>query len=252
MANLSGISRESLIGKILRAPLRLIPRSTAMPILQGPLQGKRWVVGSGNHGCWLGSYEYDKQKLFQETVRSGDVIYDIGANAGFYTLLAAVLTGPNGRVYSFEPLPENIRNIREHLKLNRVENCTLHEAAVSSRDGEALFDPSSDRCTSHLSASGSIRVRTVMLDTLLARQEIRPPNLMKIDIEGGEYDCLQGCAAVIKQSRPVIFLATHGQEVHDACLGLLRDWKYKVESMDNRAVQWSDELIAQPEDGPEQ
>jgi hypothetical protein len=75
---------------------------------------------------------------------------------------------------------------------------------------------------------------------------------MKIDIEGAEYDCLQGCAGIIKQHRPVIFLATHGLEVHDACLKLLREWKYAVESMDNRPVQFSDELIAQPEDRTEQ
>ena len=251
MANLSGISRESLFGKLLRVPLRLIPRSLAMPILQGPLQGKKWIVGSGNHGCWLGSYEYDKQRLFQRTVRPGDVVYDIGANAGFYSLLASVLVGAEGHVYSFEPLPENIRNIRKHLKINRVQNCTLNEVAVSSCDGEALFDPSADRCTSHLSTTGSIKVRTVTLNTLLARKEIRPPDLMKIDIEGAEYDCLQGCDAIIQAFRPLIFLATHGQAIHDACLKLLTDWNYRVESMDARPVQSSDELIAQPGSRPE-
>src|SRR5580765_1322501 len=104
LANLSGISRETLIGKLLRAPLRLLPRTAAVPILQGPLRGKKWIVGSGTHGCWLGSYEYDKQKLFQKTVRSGDVVYDVGANAGFYSLLASLLVGEKGHVYSFEPL----------------------------------------------------------------------------------------------------------------------------------------------------
>src|SRR5579862_7724955 len=109
LANLSGISRKSWLGKLLRAPLRLIPRSAVLPILQGPLRGKKWVVGSGNHGCWLGSYEHDKQSLFQKTVRTGDIVYDVGANAGFYSLLASVLVGEKGQVYAFEPLPANLR-----------------------------------------------------------------------------------------------------------------------------------------------
>lgn len=74
MANLSGISNKTLIGKLLRAPLRLIPRSAVFPILQGPLRGKRWTVGSGSHGCWLGSYEYSKQTLLRQELRAGQVV----------------------------------------------------------------------------------------------------------------------------------------------------------------------------------
>jgi hypothetical protein len=68
LANFSGISNETLLGKCLRAPLRLIPRSTAIPIVQGPLRGKKWIVGSSNHGCWLGSFEHDKQRQFQKAI----------------------------------------------------------------------------------------------------------------------------------------------------------------------------------------
>jgi FkbM family methyltransferase len=222
-----------------------------VPILQGPLRGKKWIVGSANHGCWLGSYEHDKQRQFQKAIRTEDVVYDVGANAGFYSLLASVLIGGKGHVYAFEPLPGNARDLRKHLEINRVKNCTVIEAAVSSSDGEASFDPSSDPSEAHLSTAGSIRVRTVALDTLESRNEIRPPDFMKIDIEGAEYDCLLGCARTIRAHRPVIFLATHGQEIHDACLQLLAEWEYAVASLDERPAGQSDELVANPGHGPE-
>src|ERR1035438_590714 len=91
LINFSGISGRTFIGKALRFPLSLIPCGTQMPILQGPLYGKRWIVGSSNHGCWLGSYEYPKQKAISAAIKRGDVVYDLGANVGFYSLLASVL-----------------------------------------------------------------------------------------------------------------------------------------------------------------
>lgn len=246
MANLSGISNQTLVGKWLRAPLRLIPRSAILPIFQGPLRGKKWIVGAGNHGCWLGSYEHDKQRQIQKAIKAADVVYDVGANAGFYSLLASVLVGEKGHVYAFEPLPGNVRNLRKHMEINRVGNCTVIEAAVSSSDGEASFDPSADRHTAHLSTTGSTLVRTVALDTLASRNEIRPPDFLKIDIEGAEYDCLLGCTRTIQANRPIIFLATHGQEIHDLCLKLLAEWKYEVVSLDERPAEDSDEFIARP------
>jgi FkbM family methyltransferase len=242
--NLSAISNGTLIGRWLRVPLRLIPRTAVVPIVQGPLRGKKWIVGSGTHGCWLGSYEHRKQQQFVRAIKPGDVVYDVGANAGFYSLLAGVLVGERGHIYSFEPLQDNVRNLRKHLEMNRVTNCTVMEMAASSADGEALFDPSSDRSMAHLSTSGSIRVRTSALDTLVSRKEIRPPDFMKIDIEGAEYDCLRGCAHTIQTFRPILFLATHGQDVHDACFRQLIEWEYEVGSLDARPVESTDELIA--------
>ena len=110
MANLSGIPRETLVGKLLRAPLRLIPRSMVVPILQGALRGKKWTVGSSTHGCWLGSFEYEKQKALQCAIKTGQVVYDIGANVGFYSLFASVLVGEAGHVYSFEPFRKTCAN----------------------------------------------------------------------------------------------------------------------------------------------
>jgi FkbM family methyltransferase len=246
MANLSGISKQTLIGKLLRAPLRLIPRTAVLPILQGPLRGKKWTAGSGSHGCWLGSYEYHKQRAMQQEVKIGDVVYDIGANVGFYSLLASVIVGDTGHVYSFEPSPENLRELRRHLEMNHIKNCTVVGAAVSFDDGEAIFDPSGDRCMGHLAAHGSLRVRTLTLDGLVSRKEIRPPNLMKIDIEGAELECLRGASNVIQESRPIIFLATHGPQIHLACTELLAKWNYRLTSLDGKPVESADELIARP------
>jgi FkbM family methyltransferase len=244
--NLSALLNGTLIGRLLRAPLRLIPPTAVVSIVHGPLRGKKWIVGSGNHGCWLGTFEHRKQRQVVRALERGDVVYDIGANAGFYSLLASVLVGEKGHVYSFEPLQDNVRNLRKHMEMNRVTNCTVIEVAASSVDGEALFDPSSDRYTAHLSANGNIRVRTAALDTLVSREEIRPPHLMKIDIEGAEYDCLRGCAHTIRTFRPIVFLATHGQDIHDACLRQLIEWEYEVGSLDARPVESTDELIARP------
>jgi FkbM family methyltransferase len=246
MANLSGISNETLIGKFLRAPLRLIPPSTVVPILQGTLRGKKWIVGSSTHGCWLGSFEYTKQKALQREMKAGQVVYDIGANVGFYSLLATVIVGETGHVYSFEPFPENVRDLRKHLEMNRIRNCTVIDAAVSSAGGEAIFEPSDDRSMGRLAATGSLRVRTLTLDGLVLRKEIRPPDLMKMDVEGAEYECLQGASRVIQESRPVIFVATHGREVHIACTELLAKWNYRLTSLDGRPVESADELIAYP------
>lgn len=246
MPNLSGISSGSLIGKLLRAPLRLIPQNTVVPILQGALRGKKWIVGSATHGCWLGSYEYQKQKALQQELKAGEVVYDIGANVGFYSLLASVMVGQSGHVYSFEPFPENVRRLRRHLEMNHIENCTVVDAAVSSTNGDANFDPSHDRCMGRLATAGSFKVRTVTLDELTLRKLIRPPNLMKIDIEGAELDCLHGAANVIQASHPIVFLATHGPEIHAACAELLVRWKYQITSLNGKSAASSDELIARP------
>ena len=98
--NFSAIPFKTLYGKILRLPLRLIPKNMKLPILQGKLRGEKWIVGSSNHGCWLGSYEYKQRILFEKTIIRGSVIFDIGAHVGFYTLLASKLVGPKGKVFA--------------------------------------------------------------------------------------------------------------------------------------------------------
>lgn len=244
--NFSAIPGSTFIGKALRLPLRLIPARMHVPILQGPLRGKKWIVGSTNHGCWLGSYEYAKQKAFADVVRRGDVVYDLGANVGFYSLLASVLTGPEGRVFSFEPAPENLKFLRKHLELNKVTNCRVLDAAVSASDGTANFDPGPNLSMGRLTKESrtGVSVRTVALDSLVADGELPPPNVVKCDIEGAEYDALTGAAAILARHTPTIFLATHGTEVHERCCRLLLDLGYHLASLDGLPLSETSEILA--------
>jgi FkbM family methyltransferase len=242
----SAISYMSFVGKIVRLPLALIPPGASMPILQGPLRGKKWVVGSATHGCWLGSYEYPKQKLFSEHIKAGFTIYDLGANVGFYSLLASVLVGPTGSVNSFEPLERNLRFLKKHLEMNEVSNCTVWEAAVGRSEGAATFalgeNPSSGRLTD--GSHGSTTVRVVTLDGLVASGKLAPPDLIKCDIEGAEYNALLGASEVLAKYGPTIFLATHGPEVKQQCLTFLKSLNYQLKSADECSLEETDEVVA--------
>lgn len=242
--NFSAISYRSVVGKLLRIPLRLIPERTVLPILQGALRGKKWVSGSSDHGCWLGSYEYEKQTLFTKSILPGDVVFDIGAHAGFYTLLASSLVGHGGRVIAFEPLPSNLEHLGAHLRLNNVDNVQVIEAAVSDTDGQFSFKLGDGTTTGSLSPGGELKVRTVSLDTMHAKGDIPIPSAIKMDIEGGEIRALIGAKKILEQHHPIIFLATHSAEIHKNCCELLRSLGYDLRPVAGDDVDATDEIIA--------
>ena len=241
--NLAKISGQSRLGKLIRLPLALIPHGVAVPVLQGPLRGARWIVGASTHGCWMGSYEFTKQRLFARIVRPGQVVYDVGANVGFYTLLASVLVGPTGKVVAFEPLPRNVDYLRSHIKLNHCDNTTLVTAAVSDVMGTARFDGSGDNSMAHLTPDGTLTVETVTLDHVVGTQGEPPPQVIKIDVEGAEVAVLQGGRHTIETYRPTIFLALHGPELQRDCCAWLRARGYRLTPVTGTLAQ-SDEILA--------
>ena len=240
--NLSRISNETTLGKLVRAPLKLMPRGARVRVLQGTLRGKRWIVGSGTHGCWLGTYEYDKVRVFERCVRPGDVVYDVGAHVGNYTLLASELVGPAGRVFAFEPLPRNLRFLREHVRLNKAANVTIVDAAVAGREGKAFMSKGASSSEGRLGPAGEIEVRTVGLDELVS-EGLPAPKCIKMDIEGGELDALEGASGILADAKPVVFLSTHGPQVHEPCRSLLAAAGYEL-----RELGSPDELLATPVD----
>ena len=232
---------ETITGRILRLPLRAIPKAVVVSIPSGPARGIRWSTGAGVEDFWLGTYEFEKAKLFARHAKPGCTVYDVGANVGFYTLLASRAVGPTGRVVTFEPLPRNLAFLRHHLNLNHNSNVTLLDIAVCDSEGVTQFvvgnDPKKARITA---VGGDVTVRTTSLDRLMG--ELPLPDLIEMDIEGAEYSALRGAERLLRKSRPVIFLSTHGRDVHRACCELLRTLGYKLHAIGPMSIDDTDEL----------
>jgi FkbM family methyltransferase len=211
--------------------LQLVPDDAVVPILRGPSRGRRWIAGSGLNRYWLGSFEPAKQRMLARWIQPGDVVYDVGANVGIYTLLAAGVVGKSGHVTAFEPVARNVAYLEKHVALNRLPNVTIAALALGDRAGEAAFQPGDTPTTGRLADDGGLTVPVRTLDSYLAEAGVRPPDVVKIDVEGAEYAVLQGGAQCFSQQQPVIFLATHGLDVHRACLAQLREWGYTLESL---------------------
>jgi FkbM family methyltransferase len=244
MLNISKINYNSVLGKVLRLPLKLIPSETVVRILQGPLKGYKWVKGSSINGCWLGTYEMDKQVLFSKYIKEGMTVYDIGANVGFYSLLASHLTGKVGNVYSFEPLPQNLNYLNKHVQLNSLTNVEVFNKAVTNKAGILYFKIGSDSSQGRLSSEGELKVEAITIDEFVEQNHI-PPSLIKMDIEGAEYDALLGAEKVLRKYEPIIFLATHGAEIQKNCINFLKNIGYKLSSISDKPLEESDEFLAE-------
>ena len=215
-----------------------------MPILQGKLRGKTWIAGSSNHGCWLGSYEHEKRRLFESIVSPGAAVFDIGAHAGFYTLLASELVGADGEVLAFEPQPRNLGYLREHLRINAIANVRVIPAAVMDSEGAAWFEEGANSSTGHLAPTGQLRVDTVTLDGLISSGEAPAPDFLKIDVEGAEILVLKGAQTLLAERGPTIFLATHGRFMRDTCCEFLNALGYELDPIGKTSLEEADEFLA--------
>ncbi len=143
-------------------------------------------------------------------VRPGDVIVDVGAHIGYYSLAFARLVGDKGHVFAFEPTPASFALLRKNIATNGYRNVTAIRQAVSSRNGYARFYLSDCSALNRMHSSGShvgeIEVETVRLDDFF-RDYDRPINLVKLDIEGAEPQALCGMEALIQKHRSMAILS---------------------------------------------
>jgi len=226
------ISDSTLLGKFIRLPFKLLPAGAVVRIVRGPARGKRWVADSSTRGFWLGYWELDNQRFFAAHLRPGDVVYDIGAHVGLYTLISSSRVQPGGHVYAFEPLPRNLQYLRRHIELNHLSNCTVVDAAVSDSTGLRRFDPTVHDSAGHFSSDGAVSVQSIGLDDFFSKgRGIRPPNAIKVNAEGAEMEVLLGGRGIIKEYSPLIFLSTHSPEIHAQCSEFLTSTGYSLEHL---------------------
>lgn len=250
LTKLTNINPKTLFGKMLRLPFKLIPKRTIVPILSGINKGYRWRVGSNIHGCWLGTYEADKQRLMNLLVIPGMVAYDIGANAGFYTLALARLTGNEGAVYAFEPLAENAANILDHLQLNCCKNTALYQMAVADRNSISAFQIAQSNSMGCLASDGKYWVPTVAIDSLIETDQLAAPDVVKMDVEGAEAKVLEGASKLLGMKKTIWIIALHGMEQRRKVGRILTEHGYRIFRLDGMEIDGgnidTDEIYALP------
>lgn len=218
----------SLLEKLAFEVTTYAPPGLAFRIPIGPLKGSLWIPRSGISTNAMGIYEPYNAEFMAKNVKKNSVFYDIGASAGYFTILASHSVGRNGKVIAFEPNPLNISCLRRHIELNKLENVEVIEAAVSNVDGMLAFDPVDSRIgrlKGKLTSSGNLMVRSVRLDDLI-NSGLPIPNYMKLDIEGAEFDALDGAKRTLLHYPVELFLSTHGNDIRLRCMKLLNELGY--------------------------
>lgn len=158
-----------------------------------------------------GTNELPVQEAVRDSLGPGRVFYDVGANVGFFGLIAARIVGGDGAVYAFEPLPHIAAETRANAERNGLGNLQVLEVAAGDREGTASLIVTRHPGGATLSradvgddAVGEVAVRTVRLDDLVVAGTIRPPDTVKIDVEGVEMEVIDGLRRTIAGHRPVI------------------------------------------------
>lgn len=171
-------------------------------------------------------------------IKQNDTVLDIGANIGYYVLVESQLVGSGGIVYAIEPVEGNYRMLQRNLHLNKSTNVSTYQLAFGDRNehAEIFVSNKSNLCAISKEAVGGEvlgiqDVRMVTVDDFLVGK--KPPNLVRMDVEGFEYEIIKGMKQTLK-GKTNILLELHAQpdylkpEKLDELLQILEDNDYRV------------------------
>ena len=150
----------------------------------------------------------DDTLILEHLVQPGMTVVDIGASIGHLTLFFSSRIGATGRVISFEPGPENFKELSDNIRLNDLHNCTPYQLAAGAADGTLLFCSGAN---GHVGGGKSaLSCRVVSLDSFTNDKQLLRPHLVKIDVEGFELEVLRGMSRLLESDdRPILFIELH-------------------------------------------
>jgi FkbM family methyltransferase len=208
-----------------------------------------------------GVYEPAVAALIRQRLRPGDTFVDVGANIGYFSLVAARAVGATGEVLAFEPSPEVRRALADNLRLNGITNVVVKEEALGPSHGEVTFFTGPARDTGlgslrRMDEGSTIRVSQIPFDEVAAG--VDRITMVKIDVEGGESGVLEGMIRTLAARHPDIivevtdaFLRPLGSSAREL-LALLRSHGYRVWRLDDTGALAAIESQADLEQCPSQ
>jgi FkbM family methyltransferase len=268
------IYRSGPLARFIRRALnRSAPQGLSqVSVAAGGLQGVPLLLDlHAEKDYWLGTYEPELLQAVRDWLRPGMVVYDVGANVGYISLLLARAAGEQGQVFAFEPLPANLQRMAANFGLNPWARLACIPAAVVDRSGPVRFLAHASGAMGKAAGSAGrhdqaypeqIEVAGISLDEFAypAPGAAAPawsgprPQLVKMDIEGGEVLALQGMDRLLCEARPLLLLELHGPESARAAWDTLTAAGYQllrmqpgyppIPSLD--ALDWKAYIIGKP------
>jgi FkbM family methyltransferase len=214
-------------------------------IVEVPFQQFRFSVRLNDplhYSILLGLHEREVLECLRQQLKPGMTVFDVGANLGYFSMVAGELVGRTGRIISVEPDPRVVEVLAKNVEANGFQNATVVRAAAYNSSGEVSLG-----CAPATSWSGidykrpttRIAVRALTLDSISDQLGLDRVDLVKIDVEGAETVVLEGMSDMLVRYRPQVLLELHGEysntKAHPA-VHLLREYKYTVQEIAPRHV----------------
>ena len=171
------------------------------------IEGRKMYLDDGD-ALFLsinGIHEKIITNLIKKEIHRGDIVVDIGAHIGYYTLQFANLVGPTGKVYAFEPEPKNFELLKKNVQINKYDNVVLIQKIVSDKDGIVEFfvsklDSIGNKLFKSEESADSIKIESTTLDEYFkdSKEKI---DFVKMDIQGGEGKAILGMKNLLKENK---------------------------------------------------
>jgi FkbM family methyltransferase len=210
-------------------------------------------------------HEEATTNLFKKVVKEGDVVIDLGANIGYFTLLAAKLVGPTGKVFAFEPEPKNFSYLKKNVELNNYTNVIIEQKAVSNYNGRTkLFICPYDSGHHTINRPNgieayrlgrpgnitSIDIEVVTLDDYLRNKTDRV-DVIKIDVEGAEALVFEGMKETLLKNQNIkifleffpLLIEKMGSSPEDFAKYLLKNFSVYVIGHDYSMKEFNSEIM---------
>ena len=218
------IYRSGPLARLIRRTLnRAAPAGLSqVQVAAGGLAGATLLLDlQAEKDYWLGTYEPELQQAVRDWLAPGAVVYDVGANVGYVSLLLSRAAGVSGQVFAFEPLPANLERLAANLRLNPWAHVTCVAAAAVDRPGPVRFLAHASGAMGKAAGSAGrtdqsypleIEVEGLTLDDFAYASGKPVPQAIKMDIEGGEVLALQGMRRLLAEARPLLLIELHGPD----------------------------------------
>lgn len=232
-------------GLLVQTPIQNIP----VTVQKGLAKGARWTFLPHSAYWRCGGHEPDIEASIRlHGCIRGATCWDLGTHFGIYTVGMAMAVGPEGQVVGFEPDSVSFKRCQQHVKMNSLSWVKLFNAAVSETEGSTtlILTQGAGASTSHLAyesenpndAPVKVTVFTVVLDKLVEQGEIRPPQFIKVDIEGHGAKALKGASKTLATYHPTIAMSFHSPWEVEGTRELLEPMGYEVFSCEGHEIDW--------------